>query len=261
MEAMRIISIRSTTLLAIVGAALFGCSPESGSAKAGADTGAAAATVAAAEAAKARREAPLSNTVIWTPLIDSTMSQWRAWKAGAAMPTGWSVVEGVLTKSAEVGDLQSRLQYANFELEFDWMLAEEGNSGVFYRVTEEYDAPYWSAPEYQLLDDAHQPPDVTREQSAGSAYALYATPLGVVKPANQWNSARIVVAGKFVEHWLNGQQVVQYTLSSPDWAAKVKASKFGAYPNYGLAQRGYLAIQGDHKGQLSIRGMRIRELP
>lgn len=206
------------------------------------------------------RTAPLSNTVLWTPLLDQTMAQWRAWKSDA-MPAGWSITNGVLTKDGAVGDLESRTQYANFELEFDWMVGPVGNAGVFYRVTEEYDMPYWSGPEYQLLDDAKHPDGRDPLRSAASAYGLYAAPADVVKPAGQWNSARIVVAGNFVEHWLNGQQVVQYQLGSADWLARVAASKFGQFPNYGRASRGFLAIQGDHSGTLSIRGMRIRELP
>ena len=81
------------------------------------------------------------------------------------------------------------------------------------------------------------------------------------KPLGEWNSARIVVAGNFVEHWLNGEQVAQYQLTSPEWMTAVKATKFVEYPNYGLAKRGFIAIQGDHQGMLSLRGMRIRALP
>ncbi len=39
------------------------------------------------------------------------------------------------------------------------------------------------------------------------------------------------------------------------------ASKFKDWPNYGLAKRGYIGIQGDHNGTLSLRNIRIRELP
>jgi hypothetical protein len=54
---------------------------------------------------------------------------------------------------------------------------------------------------------------------------------------------------------------VEYELESPDWTAKVKASKFGEWPNYGRASRGYIGIQGDHPGLLTLRNMKIRELP
>ena len=70
-----------------------------------------------------------------------------------------------------------------------------------------------------------------------------------------------MVKGSHVEHWLNGQKVVEYELGSPDWAAKVKASKFGEYPNYGRAAKGYIGIQGDHDGQLWVRDIKVRVLP
>ncbi|HXF24690.1 MAG TPA: DUF1080 domain-containing protein, partial [Gemmatimonadaceae bacterium] len=81
-----------------------------------------------------------------------------------------------------------------------------------------------------------------------------------VKPANQWNSSLIVVKGNHVEHWMNGQKLLEYDLQSPDWKAKVKASKFSAWPNYGLARTGYIGIQGDHDGVLALRNIKVREL-
>jgi Domain of Unknown Function (DUF1080) len=71
---------------------------------------------------------------------------------------------------------------------------------------------------------------------------------------------RIVAKGAHVEHWLNGVKLVEYELWSPDWDAKVKASKFKDYPNYGRAKRGHIALQGDHAGTLAFRNIRIREM-
>ena len=187
-------------------------------------------------------------------------SAWRGYKE-QAVPAGWTFADGMISKTRGIEDIISRDEFGNFELEFDWKIAKGGNSGVFYRGTEEYDHVYWSGPEYQLLDDANAPDGKNRLTSAASAYALYAATAGVVKPADEWNTTRIVVDGAHVEHWLNGQKMVQYELWSPDWEAKVKASKFKDWPNYGLAKRGHVAIQGDHNGALSIRNIRLRELP
>ena len=63
-----------------------------------------------------------------------------------------------------------------------------------------------------------------------------------------------------MEHWLNGVKLVEYELWSPDWEAKVAASKFGKWPNFGRAKRGHIAIQGDHAGALAFRNIRIREV-
>ena len=187
------------------------------------------------------------------------LTGWRGYKS-QSVPAGWSAKDGTLTKSKGIGDLLTTEQFGDFDLSFDWKLSRGGNAGVFYRGTEEYDHIYWSAPEYQLLDDAHHADGRSRLTSAGADYALYPPPAGVVKPADEWNSSRILVQGNHVEHWLNGQKVVEYELNSPDWEAKVKASKFKDYPNYGRAARGYIGIQGDHDGALTLRNIRIREL-
>jgi hypothetical protein len=197
----------------------------------------------------------------WRPLFDGTNTDaWRGYKT-QTLPAGWRIADGVLTKTGAVGDLISKDQFGNFELAFDWKLSPGGNAGVFYRGTEEYDHIYWSAPEYQLLDDAGHPDGQSRLTSAGADYALYPSPAGVVKPADQWNSTLIVVKGDTVQHWLNGQKLLEYVLGSADWQEKVKASKFVAYPHYGLAKTGYIGIQGDHDGTLSLRNIRIRTLP
>ncbi|HEV8123845.1 MAG TPA: DUF1080 domain-containing protein [Gemmatimonadales bacterium] len=196
----------------------------------------------------------------WRSLFDGhTLSAWRGYKS-ETVPDGWKVVDGIITKTTGTGDIVTREQYGNFELELDWKLGVGGNAGIFYRGTEEYDHIYWSAPEYQLLDDATAPDGHNRLTSAGAAYALYPPPAGVLHPAGEWNTARIIVRGNHVEHWMNGKKLLEYELGSPDWTAKVAASKFKDWPNYGKATRGYIAIQGDHDGTLSLRNIRIREL-
>jgi hypothetical protein len=185
---------------------------------------------------------------------------WRGWKS-ENLPAGWQVENNVLSKDGEVEDIVSTDVFGDFEAEFDWRVSEGGNAGFFFRGTREYDYIYWSAPEYQLLDDARHPDGKNRLTSAAAAYALYAAPAGIVKPAGEWNTARIVANGAHVEHWLNGRKAVTYELWSPDWKAKVAASKFAKYPNYGLAKQGLLGIQGDHAGSLSIRNLRVRSLP
>jgi hypothetical protein len=223
--------------------------------------GSASVEPAASTAASAVALTPAEQAAGWRPLFDgATTKGWRGYKS-QAVPNGWRVENGTLTKDGSVGDILTTEQFANFELALDWKIATGGNAGVFYRGTEEYDHIYWSAPEYQLLDDANAPDGKSRLTSAAAAYALYPSPAGIVKPANQWNSTRIVVNGAHVEHWLNGQKVVQYELWSPDWEAKVKASKFKDWPNYGRAKSGYIAIQGDHNGVLALRNIKIRTLP
>ena len=193
----------------------------------------------------------------WRSLM--TPDAWRGYKENG-LAAGWRLVNGELSKEKPVNDIVTRDQYGDFELEFDWKIEKGGNAGVFYRGTEEFEKIYWSAPEYQLLDDAAHADAGDRRTAAAANYALHPSPAGVVKPAGEWNTGRIVVRGGHVEHWLNGQKVVEYELWSPDWEAKVKATKFNEWPKYGRARRGHIAIQGDHEGALSLRNVRIREI-
>jgi hypothetical protein len=195
----------------------------------------------------------------WRPLIDQTLSAWRGYRQ-ESIPAGWRVTGGTLGKDAAITDLVSRDEFGDFELAFDWQVGAGGNAGVFYRGTEEFDRIYWTGPEYQLLDDAGHADGKRRVTAAGAAYGLYPARAGVVKPAGEWNSSRIVVRGDHVEHWLNGEKLLEYELGGTDWSARVAGSKFSEWPKYGRASRGRIGIQGDHSGMLAIRDMRVREL-
>lgn len=204
---------------------------------------------------------PIAAAASWQSMLHAhDAPDWRGWKA-AGLPAGWQVAGGVLSKDGSVDDLVTNREFGDFELELEWKIGKGGNSGIFYRGTREYDHIYWSAPEYQLLDDANAPDGRSRLTSAAAAYGLYGAPPGAERPFGHWNRLRIVVHGPHVEHWLNDRKVVEYELQGADWKNKVAASKFSAYPHYGLAAKGLIGIQGDHPGSLAIRRVRIRELP
>ena len=223
--------------------------------------------IPAAANAQAAPAAPPPNTLTgaqlaagWSLLFDGrTTTGWRGYKS-TTMPAGWTAVEGALTKTGPTDDITTTQQFGDFELDIDWKIASGGNSGIFYRATEEYNKIYWSAVEYQLLDDAKAPDGQSRLTAAGSAYALYPAPAGIVKAADEWNTTRIIVKGAHVEHWLNGVKLLEYELWSSDWVTRVQASKFNAWPSFGKAKRGYIGIQGDHAGALALRNIRIKEL-
>lgn len=196
----------------------------------------------------------------WVPLFDGrSLAGWRGYKTDT-VPSGWKVVDGTLAKTSPVADIVTIAEYGDFELEIEWKIGARGNSGIFYRGTEEEDHIYWTAPEYQLLDDSLASDNKTRLTSAGAAYGLYPSPVGHLKPIGDWNSTRIVARGSHVEHWLNGFKLLEYEINSPDWLAKVNASKFKDWRRYGRSAKGHIALQGDHTGALAFRNIRIKEL-
>lgn len=195
----------------------------------------------------------------WTLLFDGTTTRgWRGYRR-ADMPAGWQAQDGALTRVGAGGDIITEREFKDFELVLEWQISPGGNSGIFYRVTEAGEASYHTGPEMQVLDDATHADGKSRLTSAGAAFGLYPAPAGIVKPVGEWNEARIRIRGATVEHWLNGVKVVEYELLSPEWLRKVAASKFAAWPGYGRAARGHIALQ-DHGDRVAFRGIKIREL-
>jgi hypothetical protein len=195
----------------------------------------------------------------WRLLFDgSTTSGWRNYGKQGAAP-GWQAVDGALTRVAGGGDLITVERFGNFELALEWNIAEGGNSGVFFRAIEGPEQIYFSAPEMQVLDDARHRDGQSTLTSAGSNFGLHPAARGVVRPAGQWNAARLVVQGNHVEHWLNGRKVVEYELGSPEWQQLVANSKFNQWPEYGKASEGHIGLQ-DHGDRVAFRNIKIRVL-
>lgn len=196
----------------------------------------------------------------WTDLLASPATQWRGYQKDA-LPDGWRFDDAtkVLTRVAGGGDIVTRAQYGDFEFELEWRVGPRGNSGIFFHATEATARIYENATEMQILDNAGHPDGRNSATSAGANYGLYAPPSDVTRPVGEWNHARIVAVGDRVEHWLNGVKVVEYTMGSADWTARVAASKFAQWPSYGLARRGHIGLQ-DHGDVVSFRLIRVREL-
>lgn len=177
----------------------------------------------------------------------------------------WEVVDGTLHCKPEGAaqkraDIRTADQYADFELVFDWKIAPTDNSGVIYRSTEEFDQPYLSGPEYQVIDDKGYPDKLTPTQTSGSNYDMHAAPDDKpINPPGEWNTGRIVAKGNHVEHWLNGTKVVEYEMNSPEWKKLKAGSKWKDAKGYGASARGYIDLQ-DHGGEVWYRNIRIKTL-
>lgn len=185
---------------------------------------------------------------------------WRGYKR-PDLPPGWSAVEGELrcTPGKEGGDIVTREQYGDFDFRIEFKISEGGNSGLIFRVSEDAESSYMTGPEFQILDDANHPASVNPLVAAGSNYALHARTKSTLKPHGEWNAARIVAKGAHIEHWLNGEKIVEYELWTEDWKKRVAASKFGAMKGYGMNKTGHLALQ-DHGDLVGFRSIRVKRL-
>lgn len=204
----------------------------------------------------------------WITLFNGEdLDGWRSY--GEAVPRApWKVEDGAIvldvaegTSSMTGGDLITADQYENFELELEWKISPGGNSGIFFGVREldGHDVAYLTGIEMQVLDDDNHADGARRETSTGACYALYPPLADVVRPVGEYNQVRIVVADGEVEHWLNGEQIVAYTIGSDDWDQRIAASKFADWPHFARYRKGHIALQ-DHTDRVWFRNIRLRRL-
>lgn len=200
----------------------------------------------------------------WKLLFNGTnMDGWRTFQNKEV--NSWEVVDGTLHckpkgQADKRGDILTVDQYGDFELVFDWKIAPGDNSGVIYRATEEFNRPYLSGPEYQVMDDEANSDKSNPSHRSASNYDMIAAPDDKpVNPAGEWNTGRIVANGNHVEHWLNGTKVVEYEFHSPEWNALKAGSKWKDAKGYGASDRGHIDLQ-DHDGEVWYRNIRIKSL-
>src|SRR5438876_974268 len=97
---------------------------------------------------------PSEKAAGWKLLFDGTSTAgWRNYKKDTFPSKGWVAAEGCLRHVGDEGggDIISRDEFQNFDLQFEWKVAPGANSGLKYFVTEDRDTAIGH--EYQLIDD------------------------------------------------------------------------------------------------------------
>ena len=150
-------------------------------------------------------------------------------------------------------DLTTVESFDDFDLKFDFRLSPGANSGLKYRLQhvifldhkkltpgangfegqigreiadpksdratlarDSHGEDYTIAFEYQLLDDKRHPDAMFGvDRLTGSLYRMIPRTQDASKPVGEWNSARLIVRGNHVEHWLNGVKVLEGRLDEP----------------------------------------------
>ena len=134
---------------------------------------------------------------------------------------------------------------------------------MLYHVVENpaFKVPYVTGPEYQLIDDIGFPEKLEDWQKTAADYAMHlADTKKSLKPAGEWNTSRILFDNGHVEHWLNGEKVVEFEAWTDDWFRRKHSGKWENAPEYGLACTGVICLQ-DHGSAAWFRNMKIKELP
>ena len=201
----------------------------------------------------------------WVDLFDGqSLAGWRPYGKPVDTPIGegWKVEDGLLHKLPGVkgGDIISVRQFTDFELEWEWRLAKGANNGLKYCVTEQ--RPGAPGYEYQMIDDLSEKIKTQLPKILTASFYEVLAPAAdkPIKPAGEWNMSRIVIRGDSVEHWLNGQRVLEYMFGSDAVMAGVADSKFKKFPDFGTKLTGHIMLT-DHNDEAWYRTVRIREFP
>ncbi|TXF87755.1 DUF1080 domain-containing protein [Neolewinella aurantiaca] len=213
---------------------------------------------------------PMTATGEWVSLFNGEdFTGWHTYgkeSVGAA----WKIADGSIYldvankdgwQTEGGGDIVTDKSYANYELELEWKIGKNGNSGIIYNIveTDEYDYPWLTGPEMQVLDNDGHPDGKIKTHRAGDLYDFISVAEENVKPVGEWNKVKLVVTDGKVEHWLNGKKQVEYANKGPEWEAMIDKSKFKDYDAFGMSTSGKISLQ-DHGDAVWFRGIRIREL-
>jgi hypothetical protein len=198
----------------------------------------------------------------WTLLFDG--KTFNGWKR--INNDGWKIKDGILSAESfddrKQRDIITRNKFDNFELSLEFKISKMTNSGIKYLVTDDYlgfEGVYLGL-EYQILDETNfSYPERGEFRTTASLYDLIPSNKREIVHINQWNIARIIVRGNHVEHWLNGNKVVEYERGSNKFRSLVAKSKYRNYMSFGEKDQGYILLQNEGT-PIDFKDIKIKQL-
>ncbi len=217
---------------------------------------------------------------------------------------GWTIEDGAIRALPHPRlreDLISKQNFRDFELVWQWKIEKGSNSGLKYRVQDKFfldkekfkkgvsfeegvgyelehklssrsnpspagGEEYVVAFEYQMIDD-----DVHKDAQRGPLYqtgALYsmipATKRAALK-VGEWNDSKVILRGDHVEHWLNGEKILDAMLT----AEAIKAASAKRWQKYAPSLYRLLVEQPNkecpitlqhHNDAVWFRSLKVRKL-
>ncbi len=232
------------------------------------------AALADQEVIKPNRLTSVERAAGWRLLWDGkTAKGWRSVKDEKFPTREWEIKGGVLTVrpartplSGGGGSIITRERFTDFELRVDFKLTHGANSGIKYFVQSNLDPENQTGAgpsvgcEFQILDDERHPDAKQGRDGNRTLGSLYDLIPAVVtkqpKPIGEWNTARILVKGRHVEHWLNGEKILEYERGSEEFRGRVAQSKFSNIPAFGEWPTGHILLQ-EHGDRVHFRNIKI----
>lgn len=170
----------------------------------------------------------------WIPLFNGTdLAGWKL--RNPEGPNGWQVVDGVYVNTPPSTDILTEQEFYDFDLYVEFKPEESTNSGLYLR----------DIYEVQILNSYGRP---VSENVCGALYMRLAPAVNACKPAGEWQTFEVTLAGRRLTVVHNGQKLHDAVDVGP--LGTGNAGDRADAP-------GPLRLQGDHQ-EVSFRNIRIR---
>lgn len=187
----------------------------------------------------------------------------------------WRIANGALHTIADARrqcDLWTAREFQHFDLRCDWRVSPRGNTGIKYLIQAkavdrlkdshgEFLHETSLGFEFQLVDDASPAGSDLPTHCSGALYNYLPPTERAARPAGEWNSARLVVRGEDVEHWVNGHLVLRFSFQSPELKTALAAKRINSARMLERLEHRRTAIAFQHhESEASFRNIRIIDL-
>lgn len=176
-------------------------------------------------------------------------------------PEGWEVADGTIFCNGTNGGYlyTERNDFQNFELSLGFKHDEGANSGLFFRWTDLED-PVQTGIEIQIMDTFGRDPATVK--CCGAMYDCQAPIRNTCKPAGEWNTMVLTADGQRISVVMNDESTTEAYLDL--WSEAEKnpdgsPNKFKR-PFCEMVEAGHIGFQGDHKGVIWFRDVKVRDL-
>jgi hypothetical protein len=184
----------------------------------------------------------------WITLFDGT--DISKWEVIGNTPENWKIEDGILYCAKGAGWLATKEEFGDFELEVEFKVYPDANSGVFLRAPKKGD-PAWDGLEVQILDnDSPKLGELKPYQLCGGLYGCDG-PTANLSKIGEWQKFKIVAKGRNIQVIWNDKPSINTDLDN----VKNPETK-----HLGLKRTsGHVGLQA-HGGRVDFRKVRIKPL-
>jgi Domain of Unknown Function (DUF1080) len=141
--------------------------------------------------------------------------------------------------------LWAKKKYADFDADFEYKVAKDGNSGFYFHVGDLKD-PVTNGIEVQIYDSAGKPAGAKlSDHDSGGIIPGVPPTKNTAKPAGEWNRMQVMVKGNKATVRLNGEVVNEANLAEGNLKSRPPTGSIGFQ---------------DHGMPLWLRNIKVREL-